>query len=50
MGSVLKVLNHHQYGVFKDMEGEPYSIQRDEIFVTTKNGYVPDDSDNGVSA
>ena len=25
-------------------------IQRDEIFVSSKNGYVPDDSDNGLPA
>lgn len=50
MGSVLKVLNHDEYGIFKDTKGDQYRIGRDEIFVSTKNGYVPDDSDNGVSA
>ena len=25
-------------------------VQRDELFVASKNGYIPDDSDNGKSA
>lgn len=50
MGSVLKTLNHQVYGEFRDSRGDPYRITRDELFVTTKSGYVPDDSDNGVSA
>ena len=25
-------------------------MQRDELFVASKNGYIPDDSDNGKSA
>ena len=40
IGAVLKTL-------FDDPD-EP--IQRDEIFVSSKNGYVPDDSDNGLPA
>ena len=25
-------------------------ISRDELFISSKNGYVPDDSDQGISA
>ena len=27
-----------------------HGLKRDEIFVATKNGYIPDDADNGKSA
>lgn len=27
-----------------------YEVQRDELFVCTKNGYIPDDADNGIPA
>ena len=29
---------------------EKHGIDRSELFISTKNGYVPDDSDNGKSA
>ena len=29
---------------------EKHAIGRDELFISTKNGYVPDDADNGQSA
>ena len=29
---------------------EKHAIGRDELFIASKNGYVPDDSDNGKSA
>ena len=45
MGSVLTTLCTQSH---KDLKDEPYTIGRDEIFVTTKNGYVPEDSDNGI--
>ena len=28
---------------------EKYNIKRDEIFISTKNGYLPDDADKGKS-
>jgi len=49
MGAVLKCLTSEQFGEFTDVSGDKFRISRDEIFVTTKNGYVPDDADNGVS-
>ena len=27
-----------------------HSLKRDEIFIATKNGYVPDDADSGLPA
>jgi len=48
MGSVLKCLTSEQFGEFTDIHGDKFRISRDEIFVTTKNGYVPDDADNGI--
>ena len=29
---------------------ENVKISRDELFISSKNGYVPDDSDLGISA
>lgn len=48
MGSVLKCLTSEEFGQFKDLKDDSFQIKRDEIFVTTKNGYVPEDSDNGI--
>jgi hypothetical protein len=48
MGSVLKTLTSEEFGNFKDLKGNNFRINRDEIFVTTKNGYIPEDSDNGI--
>lgn len=39
-----------EFGEFTDLKAEPYMINRDELFVATKHGYVPDDADNGVPA
>jgi aryl-alcohol dehydrogenase-like predicted oxidoreductase len=40
IGQVLRQLLQHQ----------KTELQRDEIFVSTKAGYVPDDADNGIPA
>jgi len=45
MGSVLQTLTSEDFGNFKDLKGNDFRISRDELFVTTKNGYIPDDSD-----
>ena len=29
---------------------EKNEIHRDELFIASKNGYIPDDADNGQSA
>ena len=48
MGSVLRTLTSDEFGQFTDLQGDNYRISRDEIFVTTKNVYVPEDADNGI--
>ena len=50
MGSFLQTLTSEDFGNFKDLKGNDFRISRDELFVTTKNGYIPDDSDNGIPA
>ena len=49
LGAVLKML-HSEFGAFTDVQNKPFTVSRDELFVTTKHGYVPDDADNGVPA
>ena len=39
-----------EFGRFADVGGKEFRIQRDELFICSKNGYVPDDSDNGLPA
>lgn len=48
VGNVLKTLLDSEFGEFENEAGFKYQVQRDEVFVTTKNGYVPEDADNGI--
>lgn len=50
MRSVLKSIFSDEYGKFTDNNGKEFRVQRDEIFVCSKNGYVPDDAENGIPA
>lgn len=47
---MLKALFSEEFGRFEDKIGNEFRVQRDEIFVCSKNGYVPDDADNGIPA
>jgi len=49
IGAVVKSLSE-EFGKFEDLVGKEYRVQRDELFICSKNGYVPDDADNGVPA
>lgn len=42
------VLNTLLSGDFRTFDG--HKIERDEIFVASKSGYIPDDADNGIPA
>jgi diketogulonate reductase-like aldo/keto reductase len=50
IGAVLKSLFSDEFGKFEDQSGSEFRIKRDEIFICSKNGYVPDDADNGIPA
>ena len=43
IGAVLRTL------LTENASGDKGTLKRDEIFVSTKNGYVPDDSDAGIN-